>query len=579
MLELARRYEAEGRTAEFPSGNVVAVVEAMQKLRLPRIQEIVRSITVDNRLEVAKSVLHLVHPLCVFDDHQVDIVGSILCGLTRQVTELGAKGCTKAGKGAAVAAAANIWFDVSPQAKVVITSQSHAHARDVMFAEVVSWRKRQKVGGDGDIYTTRISVDEQKYMTVANPETGEGFSGHHGPATLFIFDESSGAREDYYDLAKTQAALIVAIANPRTMSGWFRRMFPAYAPDENQTLNIPGGSRRLITVSGLDCRNVKESREVIPNQIDRVRFDAIMAHPDSRWSRVFGLGQFPEEDPQLQLILPSWLERHRMAWRPDIQVEAFGLDVAASESGDRTVLVAGGSQGVALVHQLREVDTMRGVGWVLRTAESHHNVRLTGGGCPICVDMDGLGKGVGDRLAEQGCWVVEHRGNAVAQDPKRFANARTENYAMLADRLNPSGPWPELPWGIPSHEYELAEDLCAPEKVYGSDGFRFGLTPKDRTGTSREVKRGRTIRDKLGRSPDVGDAVVYMYTAWRKIGVNRYRRGGEIIASGEDPVEERRPLTEDEMGELPDFLRELVSESRISGREKMESRRWGDDNF
>ena len=57
-----------------------------------------------------------------------------------------------------------------------------------------------------------------------------------------------------------------------------------------------------------------------------------------------------------------------------------------------------------------------------------------------------------------------------------------------------------------------------------------------------------------------------------------YRYSHEpLIASGEDPVEERRPFTEDEMAELPDFLRELVSESRVSGMEKRESRRWGDD--
>ena len=78
--------------------------------------------------------------------------------------------------------------------------------------------------------------------------------------------------DEFYDLAKTQAALIVALANPRTMGGWFRRAYPLDSPNKTQTIETPFGKRRCITISGRDCRNVREGKEVIPNQITRKRF-------------------------------------------------------------------------------------------------------------------------------------------------------------------------------------------------------------------------------------------------------------------------------------------------------------------
>jgi predicted phage terminase large subunit-like protein len=43
---------------------------------------------------------------------------------------------------------------------------------------------------------------------------------------------------------------------------------------------------------------------------------------------------------------------------------------------------------------------------------------------------------------------------------------------------------------------------------------------------------------------------------------------GELLCSGEDPVEERRPFSDEELAELPDYLHELVAEARASALEK-----------
>lgn len=524
-------------------------------------------------------------PDILLDDWQASIIWHILSGQNTDLNEVVIKGCTRAGKGFAVALASCLWFQAVSECKIVITSQRHKHAHDVMFGELLKCRKRMKHPCPGDNGIQRVRQSEQKYIVTASPESGEGFSGQHGPATLFLFDEATSVSEEYWDQAKTQAACVVALANPRTMSGWFRGLFPAASMDETQMMEIPGGRRYLVTVGGGDCLNVKEGKHMIPSQITRERYLALKEHPNPRWSRVMADGLFPEEDEDILVIAPSWLERHIQGWRSDIHVAAFGLDVAASEAGDKTVLAAGGSGGCVGVDELQDVDTMRVVAWVIRIAQDKYGIDLKAGGTAVVVDMDGLGKGVGDRLVEVGVHVIEFRGNATSEvDPKQYANLRAEAYGELGRRLDPRGAFPDEVWGLP-RDADLLEDLCAPERIYSSDGVKFRLTPKDHPG-GKELTRhkGLTIRQKLGRSPDKGDAVAYLYH-----GVRAYqtalswkdRFSGDILASGEDPEEERRPFTDDELEELPDYLKELVQQSRLTEEDRKEwelNEGWEDDD-
>ena len=505
------------------------------------------------------SLVEYYWPGTVIDNWQCQIIRHILSGQHTDLNEVGIKGCTKAGKGFSVALASCLWFQAAEECKIVVTSQRHKHAHDVMFGEILRCRKTMHDSCAGDNGDTRIKAHEQKYVITASPESGEGFSGQHGPATLFIFDEATAVPESYWDLGATQAACMVALANPRTMSGWFRRLFPVHATDKTQVLKVPGGRRFLSTVGGMDCINVKTGKKIIANQIDRARYEAIKAHPNPRWGRVFGDGKFPEDDEDVLVVSPAWIERHQNAWRTDVEVRVFGLDVAASESGDRTELACGGSGGCREVHERREVDTMRVVAWTLQTAKEY-GIDLSDGENYIAVDMDGLGKGVGDRLRELGCAVLEFRGNAKSEvDAKQYGNLRAEAYGELGRRLDPRGPWPDEPFALP-RDNELIDDLCAPEKLYSSDGIQFKLTPKDKP---TPTYKGETLKQKLGRSPDKGDALVYMYAAVREMTKHDdwYAMQREpFIASGEDPREEAKPLTKEEVATLPDYLRELVED-------------------
>ena len=155
---------------------------------------------------------------------------------------------------------------------------------------------------------------------------------------------------------------------------------------------------------------------------------------------------------------------------------------------------------------------MQTVAWVIATVEKRYGIDLTAGEATVAVDMDGLGKGVGDRLAEQGVRVLEMRGNATPMEEKhRCQNRRTEMYAQLADRLDPAQH--AEAFALPD-DRELLDELVAHEKLWrGSDGLKFGLQPKDRR--PGQTFNGRTLREKLGRSPDKSDAVAYLFQAVR----------------------------------------------------------------
>jgi hypothetical protein len=422
----------------------------------------------------------------------------------------------------------------------------------VLFGQAVAywWRQMTVPTLGARLLAEGISHTQDHYVVCLNPFHGESFSGRHGRHTLFVFDESSAIPDERFNLADTQATKFVALSNPRTLSGRFRLAFVP-CRDQNRSETILGtyGYRRCITVDGADVLNVRRRRlehpvgplhgleirgrffvqgEPIPGDYyDAVRplvpgqlcYDTYLAHcqnPDRRWADVFAHGRFPDEDPQVQVILHSWLHRHvqyRQTTTP--RVTCFGLDLADSEHGDETILAAAGAEGCAAIHERRQAGAMETCGWVLSAVEAHYGIDLRRGEMPIVVDAGGLGSAVCSRLRELGVRVVEFRGNDRPSDPKRFVNRRAEAYGVLADRLNPSGAWAGSPWGLPDDSL-LHQDLCAPEKIYDSDGFRYRITPKRRESGMPENRP--TLQEKLGRSPDRGDAVVMLHWGIHSVG-------------------------------------------------------------
>lgn len=519
----------------------------------------------------------------ILDDFQVDMIRSVFDPSIREVYVKGNTGC---GKGGAAGIIICTYYCIYPDARIVITRDSYKKAKDVMLGEVDSWwRKMRYVPPYYELQATGIADKNSKKheAVVSSPKSGEGFSGQHSPHVLFVFDEATAeVLNPRFPLANTQAKKSLFMANPRTTSGKFRAGFDLADEDEKdktQTLVGPYGLRRLITIGGGDCLNVKlkclqtaiapkggitidgrqydagemippedmhKASPIIPGQTSYDTYLGHLEHPDPAWVRIYAHGQFPDEDPDKQLIFRRWLKRPNEQWKrwsqllerhkqramqgvhlmscvPSIlnkvlPVEAFGLDVGASVNGDASVLTAGGKGGVRALHEAHISDAVDLAEWVIDSARKHYRVDITKGGYPVGVDMDGIGHGVGSILRKKGVKVIEMRGNATPDvDPKRYANQRAENYGELARRLDEKGQWREIPFLMPPNDM-LAMELTAPEKILKTDGFKFAITPKRKI--PGKENQPESVTEKLGRSPDRADSVVYFYRALQSVGVS-----------------------------------------------------------
>jgi hypothetical protein len=547
-------------------------------------------------------------PTAVLENWQWDAIEHLF---HRDIRGVWLKGNTGCGKGCIGGIICCTYFAIWPDAKIRVSRDTYENAVKIAFGEVDKWFRRMRWRPPGTLLTAGIDDGKEHWLQVSNPASDEGFHGVHSSNVLYWFDEATaGNLEARFDAALTQAHKFLATANPRTLAGTFREVFPRDNPDETQSVVNQHGKQRCITISGWDCTNVKEHclksqmgpiggieidgrrfehgewipdkffeqrKPIIPGQTCYDEFMVWYHHPDPFKRNVFGLGKFPDEDPEFQIILPSWV-RHcterwnkwQRLWRrselnpsspivplprdhyrgfrdepitPEpvpanyraeilqrlLPVECFGLDVAASQHGDSTILAAGGQYGVRALHSCQFADTTQTVEWVLDTARQTYGIELTKGDSPVAIDWGGgYGNAVGDPLRKRGVKVIEIHGNATSDvDPQRYGNKRAELYGELGRRVDPAGDFAESPFALPDDQ-ELREELAVHQKVFaGRDGQKFYVTPKDRRGASENFK-GKTIKEILGRSPDKADAVVYCYGALRYRGASL----GEWLEAG-----------------------------------------------
>ena len=459
------------------------------------------------------------------------------------ISEIYIKGCTGAGKGGSTAIAVNLWFDVFSQSRVTLTSESFEHALKNIYGEVVKWRKTMTHPQPASVLTESITADERHYIVVRNPrkDSGEAFSGQHGPGTLYLFDEATATPKILRDNCEKNATKIVALANPRTLVSWFREGFEPLGRASMDSIGVCYGSigkRLCVTVGGLDCINVAEGRlrkpvaprggiaidgreypqgetiphddyqrvrALIPDQIDLNLFRANCAKDDPREVAIYAHGKFPDEDPTKQVILSSWLQRHIDYWheiKGDVPIQAFGLDVARSFHGDATVLTPGGKIGVRDLHEFRIPNVVSIAQYVLQYVAQRYGINLRERRHPVCIDYaGGYGSGVGDVLQRAGVWVIPFQPSGRSDFPEWYTNLRTQSYGLLGRRLDPQHQFGATAWALPPNQH-LMEELTAPEKVWASDAIRFGVEPKE------------NIKEKLrGRSPDKADSVTYLFHA------------------------------------------------------------------
>ena len=186
-----------------------------------------------------------------------------------------------------------------------------------------------------------------------------------------------------------------------------------------------------------------------------------------------------EEKSMITSEMIDALESNIIFWEEEKSVIACD----PSEGGDECVIHAIYNTKILETLRLHENDSMIIVGQMVSLGYKH-------GIKDYAVDDIGIGKGIKDRLAEQGHNVLGIRSSESAFDKEHFYNKRTEMWWYTADAIRRK-------MIEPIKDFELKGQLVAPKyEVVDSNG-KIRLEPKKYT------------KDLLGRSPDNADAFVY----------------------------------------------------------------------
>ena len=347
------------------------------------------------------------------------------------------------------------------------------------------------------------------------------------PHDLIVFDEGSDFLESQFrfiigwnrsSVAGQRCRVLVTSNPPTTSAGlWVIKYWAAWLDPLHPNPAMPGELRWYTTINGVDTEVdgpgphviegerepvIARSRTYIPAALNdnpdlaRTNYGSVLASLPDELRRAYRDGDFSvgQKDDDFQVIPTAWIEAAQQRWEPtpprNTRMTAMAVDVAPG-GGDQRVIACRYGGWFAPLQAERVVDkTGR-----LTAAEV---VRHRRDKCPVVVDMGG-GWG-GDALIalkDNGIPVLSFNGvvasNARTRDGKlKFRNERARATWRMREALDPEQeggsaialpPDPELKADLASYKWSLTIN---------------GILLEDKLKT----------KERLGRSPDKGDAVV-----------------------------------------------------------------------
>lgn len=325
----------------------------------------------------------------------------------------------------------------------------------------------------------RWRLEPKTWPKDASPDAqGRTLSGLHGGYLLFLIDESGTIPTSVGKAAEQ------ALSETGVVVG---KILQAGNPISRDGMLYEAGARRasqwhVIRITG-DPDDSKRSPRI---NIDWAREQIATYGRDDPWVQAYILGQFPAAGINALLSEEEVLAAMDKHYRPhqfQHSARILGVDVAR-EGDDRSVIFARCGLVAADPIVRRGLDSLEGGGMVARLWKEGRIDAV------FIDDTGGFGAGWIDRLRELGHAPVgiHFASKATTQ---RYANKRTEMWMEMAKWVKAGGALPKVP--------ELVAELTTP--TYGFRGDALLLEPKER------------IKERLGRSPDLADALALTFAA------------------------------------------------------------------
>ncbi len=407
------------------------------------------------------------------------------------------------------------WVCTRPQALVIVIGPGQRTLGSVTWKEV---RQAVQHSPFRNLLPARISqaigATPQFLLlgdraALAYPATTiERASGQHAANLLVIAEEASGLEPDAWEaIDGLKYQKLIAIGNPlRAEGGFVDRIRQAEA---DQRDGIPPAQRvHAIRTPSTDSPDA--ALDVSPRGMaDRTWLTAMQRQYGERslWyaSHVLALVPTVSED---RLIPDSWLDyaatTPRLGRVDDPRLAAgrrLGCDLGEGVGRDSTSIIVRDALGILEVFDSPTTGLAEAAEMVRRLAKKW---QVPTNQCSY--DKLGIGKNFSNHLYRVGIGDARPYAGSGSCRAAHFTNLRTESAWSLRNRLDPDWhpdprkPQPQPSFSIPPGAWwgRLREDLAA--LTYDLVGNKTRLIDKD------------ALKDKLGRSPDLGDALIQTFS-------------------------------------------------------------------
>lgn len=421
--------------------------------------------------------------------------------------------------------------------KVALTAPTGRQVTNIMTPEIRrllrSARSKFPWVCPGRIVADDIRTDYEEWFLTgfkANDNATEAWSGFHAANTMFVVTEASGISELTWNAIEGNLqgnSRLLIVFNPNILTGYAAR-----AMKSNRFAHF--------VLSSLDAENVVKKKVVIPGQVDydwvadKVKTWAMPIQKrdfdegqgDFEWEgklyrpndlfRVKVLGMFPRVSSDT-LIPYEWVTLANQRWSelvetkgedfiPNDEPLSLGVDVAGMGRDSSCFVSRYGAfvRKIDLYQSAGKADHMQVAGMVVN--EMHKNIAK---GARCMIDTIGEGAGVFSRLQELGInGIISCKFSEGTKDLSDmtgqyvFANMRAYLYWCIRDWLDPKNGFNAK---LPPND-TLLEELTDIHWKFLSSGSII-IEPKD------------DIKERIGRSPDMADALANTFYPNRQNGV------------------------------------------------------------
>lgn len=400
--------------------------------------------------------------------------------------------CHNVGKTYTASAVVAWWIDAHPpgEAFVLTTAPTGPQVKALLWREINRLHSKADLPGYTNLTEWYLNTGSKNEMVAFGRKPSEhseaAFQGFHAKHTLIVMDEGSGVPQTLWDAAESVASnrhsRILAIGNPDLTSGPF-----AYACRPESPWNvIHVGYHHAPTFSDEEVPDYLHDMLISPEWVEERR---LAWGENSALYQAKVLGQFPSgsTDP-FRVMDEEATAACRYIEPVDTGHHEAGIDVGGG--GDRTVIVERIGNAIARQASLDTPDPMKSVGHLV-------NLIREWGVDLVKVDVIGIGWGIVGRLKEvlspESVQVLGVNFAAKSRYPRKFMNVRAEAW-WNGRELSRDGRW-----SLTHLSDDDIAELTTPRYEIADSTGKIKIEPKDK------------VRERLGRSPDVADAVLLAF--------------------------------------------------------------------